>query len=804
MWADEVSFIFTGTGSNCDATSGTVSGISYETGKTGSASATIYNSTNGLVLYGVSSGGGYFNTTTAINGSITNVAVTTNNKKNSPKYTVYGSTDGSDWTQIGAQTDGGSTVNFETSAGYTYVKIANTTAATAQLGINSIVITYTPSGGGGGSSAVATTTTITSSITNTDVYVSTAAGSLSAAVTETESGDAVDDATVTWSSSDENVATINASGVVTLVAAGSVTFTASYAGVTGTYTSSSNTYNMTVTSSAPYVQPTEFNIALNNTAFGCGTGNNATEQSLTSNNTTVVAGCTSGATNKTNYQSGHVRFYADSYLHITAPTGYNITKVVFTADGTWNGSITVNKGTYDNESKTWDGATDALEFSFAAQNRASSIAITLAEPSSVEAPTFSVAAGTYYAAQSVELACVTDGTTIYYTTDGTDPTSSSTEYTSALSVTETTTIKAIAYKGGDASAIVTAKYVIEELKYYNLVTSIVSGKHYVIASGKDDGDVKVLDSQAANNRSSKNGTVSENRLTVGSPRELIIQGPDVDGYYTIYDAVEEGYLYAANSSSNYLRTKAALDDNGRFSITFDSNAAIMKAQGSYTHNWIRNNGDIFSCYESGQSDVYLFALEGESAPVENITIGGTGYATYCSNNALNFSGTGITAYMAKAAGSSVTLTEIADGIVPAREGVVLMGATDNVPVATALGSSYNDAENELVGITERTQVDATDGAGKYNYILSNEDEGIGFYAATDGNYLAANKAYLSTTVDPTSLVKAFLGFTEGDADAISEIVNGKSVNGKWYDLSGRRVSKATKGIYIVNGKKVVK
>jgi hypothetical protein len=141
---ETISFIFTGENSNCNETSGTVSGINYESGKTGSANACSYNTTNGLVLYGVASGGGYFQTTTAISGSITNISVTTNNKKNSPKYTVYGSTNGSDWTQIGSQTDGGSTENFDTSAGYTYVKIANTTAATAQLGVNSVIITYTP------------------------------------------------------------------------------------------------------------------------------------------------------------------------------------------------------------------------------------------------------------------------------------------------------------------------------------------------------------------------------------------------------------------------------------------------------------------------------------------------------------------------------------------------------------------------------------------------------------------------------------------------------------------------------------
>ena len=82
----------------------------------------------------------------------------------------------------------------------------------------------------------------------------------------------------------------------------------------------------------------------------------------------------------------------------------------------------------------------------------------------VAQPTFSVAAGTYYETKNVELSCVTDGATIYYTTDGTTPSSSNgTEYTTAISVSTTTTIKAVAVKSGMAdSDVATATYTIEQ------------------------------------------------------------------------------------------------------------------------------------------------------------------------------------------------------------------------------------------------------------------------------------------------------------------------------------------------------
>lgn len=79
--------------------------------------------------------------------------------------------------------------------------------------------------------------------------------------------------------------------------------------------------------------------------------------------------------------------------------------------------------------------------------------------SDIAAPTFSPAAGTYYEAQSVTLSAE-DGASIYYTTDGEEPTTSSTLYSEAIEVAQTTTIKAIAVKDEVSSAVATATYTI--------------------------------------------------------------------------------------------------------------------------------------------------------------------------------------------------------------------------------------------------------------------------------------------------------------------------------------------------------
>ena len=66
----------------------------------------------------------------------------------------------------------------------------------------------------------------------------------------------------------------------------------------------------------------------------------------------------------------------------------------------------------------------------------------------VATPVFSVASGAVDSGTSVKITCATEGAKFYYTTDGSEPTSSSTEYKNAISETAAVTIKAIAVKDG--------------------------------------------------------------------------------------------------------------------------------------------------------------------------------------------------------------------------------------------------------------------------------------------------------------------------------------------------------------------
>ena len=80
----------------------------------------------------------------------------------------------------------------------------------------------------------------------------------------------------------------------------------------------------------------------------------------------------------------------------------------------------------------------------------------------VATPTFNPAAGTYYEAQNVSIACLTEGATIHYTIDGSTPTENSPVYSTPLNINETTTVKAIAMKEGfNNSNVAEATYTIQ-------------------------------------------------------------------------------------------------------------------------------------------------------------------------------------------------------------------------------------------------------------------------------------------------------------------------------------------------------
>ena len=188
-----------------------------------------------------------------------------------------------------------------------------------------------------------------------------------------------------------------------------------------------------------------------------------------------------------------------------------------------------------------------------------------------------------------------------------------------------------------------------------------------------------------------------------------------------------------------------------------------------------------------------------SSTVESVTVTAAGYATYVSSLPLDYTSTDIKAYTAKVAAGKVVLTQI--NKVPANTPVVLYkegGATEGIPVAA---STDTPAASDLVAGTGAA-VATADGETHTNYILNNGGNGIGFYLAND-KIVAANRAYLhvpNTEKAATArLTIVFDDQTTGIAD-LKAAAKGDAI----YNLNGQRIEKATKGIYIIGGKKMMK
>ena len=419
-------------------------------------------------------------------------------------------------------------------------------------------------------------------------------------------------------------------------------------------------------------------------------------------------------------------------------------------------------------------------------------------------PTFSPGGGLYTSAQSVTLSCETEGATIYYTTNGTNPTSGSTTYSTAITVNSDMTIKAIAIKDDMSSDIATANYTISLnlSNVYNLVTSIVSGKHYIIV-GENNNAYKAMGIQGNNNRGAV--TVAEDNGSVAFADnagvcEFVIYGPDANGRYSIYDETNNGYLYTPSNSANNLKTQQTNNVNGKWTIAFDgnTNSASIVADGSTNRNVMQYNStsSLFACYASAsQGAVYLYEKNGEAAPTVDVTITASTWASFSSENALDFTGTGVTAYIAKAKdANNVTLTEITK--VPAETGIVVNAAagTHAIPVLT-------DAADETTGNLLKPWLTAgTPTADTYYTLAVSGTDPI--FKKSSGGTLAAGKAYLylSGTLAPVLNVSFENGDVTGIADVRSKM---EDVRGEVYDLQGRKVAQPTKGLYIVNGRKVV-
>ena len=648
VWAETVTF--TAGTDKSDGTSITKNGITI------SFSSGVFNRDDNFRCYS-----GASMTISSTSGNMTSIAFVATSSNNMTKFTgkpdvgAWTKTDDMHWTWNGDASE----INFGTTSG--------------QCRITSIVVTYTPA-----ASKTATTTTIDATGIKKDRKGGDAAGTLTASVTETEGGDAVAGAVVTWESSNKGVATINASGAVTLVAEGTTTITASYAG-NSTYAKSSDTYELVVNDTRAAaglsyaVSEQTIHVGQVHEAFSL-SNSNKLAVAYSSNNTAVAT---------VDPSTGAVTGVAEGSATITA---------AFAGDNNYKAgqaSYTLNVDV--------NSALDPV--------------------GPINLP------GRFVKVTSTE--DITNGDYLIVYEAGN-----------------------VAFNGALGTLDDTENTISISFASEGVITETVANKAAVFTIDVSAGTLK---------------SASDKYIGVSSNSNGLKQTDNANTYMNAFSIDDDG--------------------NAVISAVFSESTMTMKYNSS--SNQLR-----FRYYKSGQQDIQLYKyVEGVEENTFDVTVGAAGWRTIVTSANATLP-SGITAYIVtNSTSNSAKLTEKTSlkantpYLLEATPGTYTLTVTDNPEEPT----------NNLLQISNAS---TTNGV----YVLGNVG-GVGFYKWT-GGLLGAGRVYLPA---PDPEAREFLSFDfEGETTAISEVRGLKSdVRCEFYNLNGQRVAQPTKGLYIVNGKKVM-
>ncbi len=608
-----------------------------------------------------------------------------------------------------------------------------------------------------------------------DGETSVSAGTLTAAVTDGEA--AVDGATVTWSSSDETVATIDAStGAVTILATGDVTFTATFAG-NDSYNGATGTKTVTVINSkAPGSKATPYTVAQAIDAID----NDGTTTGV------YVKGIVSTAAGE--LSSGALTYFISDDGTTTTEfeifNGKGFDGAAFTAvDDIQVGDEVV---VYGNITYYADG--DVYEFSYGSQLvslKRSTAYITVA-PTAVEATyqetegTLTVTYGNITNVAADVLLCDKDGKSATY------------DWISAEIDNDNNVYYVIYANEGAARTAYLKVYALdddENYVYSSLVTITQGAIDYATLPFSFDGDAADIDSKVGLTANSLGSYKASPYLKFdGDDDYLILKINEEPGTLT-FDIKGNGFsggtftLQESEDGETYTDVKTYTS----LSATQSESITTLSPDTRYI-KWIYT--------EKSSGNVALGNITLAAAVTSlTATITAAGYATWVPTEIVEVP-TGVSAFIVTSTSTSnVVMEELL--AIPANTPVVLKGKAGSYTFDVC---EESDLEANEADVTKnRLKVsDGTSAFGDGIYVLANKTNGVGFYPWTSNSSLSAGKVYLEIT---GGNARDFFGFgaettgierLQNDADA--QVV---------FDLQGRSVKQPAKGLYIVNGKKVV-
>lgn len=431
------------------------------------------------------------------------------------------------------------------------------------------------------------------------------------------------------------------------------------------------------------------------------------------------------------------------------------------------------------------------------------------------APVLSVNTKDFTEAFDVEITTpATAAEGILYTLDGTTPSfeNNTTDiYTDAINISATTTLKAVSYtqNGSDYeySPVATATYTLAE------PSSVIWSEDF---SGFKNEDVPTEGENATYKCTGSTQVYATDHYAGGDAPELLIGKSGNSFTATIIDLKgakngmiltfldNKGNLNVSATNATILSKDVTKIDKDHFTSTYifalvDPSAEVSISMKSTTTKNVRIDNIELSKYEK----------------ISSFNITDAGYATYYTSDAYAMP-TGVTGYTITANnGSELTMKEAyTEGeTVPAQTALVLKGEAGKYSFLPTTSTEITPADNKLHGsdVAAETHVDGT--SVKY-YKLSYDSKGanLGFYWGAENGAAftnGAHKAYLA--LDGTTLLSQKRGFSfaelmNGVTTSINQVNAASAIKQSIFDINGRRVNNlngAAKGIYIVNGQKVL-
>ena len=442
----------------------------------------------------------------------------------------------------------------------------------------------------------------------------------------------------------------------------------------------------------------------------------------------------------------------------------------------------------------------------------------------VATPTFTPNGGELkYGNNTVTITCETADATIYYTTDGTTPTASSTKYTGAFTLTSNATVKAIAVKDGwtdSEVASVSFTYTVEtvatptftpnggEIEAGTMIAISCATEGATIYYSIDGGEpTTVYSAPFALNEAATVKAVAKkegwNNSATAQASFTIKQEVVVETVATPVIAPNGGEIEAGTTISISCATEGATiyySTNGGepttvYSAPFALNEAATVKAIAVKDGW--NDSEIATASFTIKVEESVEEENNFTVAFTEGTINGvTRYLTTFSAPYVVEIPSDVKLYIIlKASSTSTTLHRIYSKYIPANQGVILeSSSTDNITITP---SDYNPStvkyRKNLLKHTVEGSVVAQDGF----YLLDSNSETnvLKFYKAEAGVTIPQNSAYLD--LSSTSIRVFSIGL--GDDSEVSGIedVNAEDAEVEYYNLQGVKVENPEKGIYIM-------